>query len=176
MTYTVKSNNVLGQPFTGKPSHVTTGFVNMIDPGVGIGDVDIRYTGATGTHPVNHYGAHELHTMVRDMAVRYNIEADPADKGSIGLNDMSLQLGGLFDVDGNWSPSPGHFRHRFGTDCDIDRFVLNSSGTFVLLDQDTLELIVTMDLDGIFLRETGDRMHVQVPEYMVGDILLREVR
>jgi hypothetical protein len=30
--------------------------------------------------------------------------------------------------------------------------------------------------DSVFLPESGDRMHVQVPEYMVADILLRGTR
>jgi len=176
-SYKATAPNLLGQPFTTSAYVATTGFTGMIDPGVGTLDTDIRYTGNTEgsglNHPGNHYGSPELHQFVREMATMYQIEADPADRGSLGLNDMSIILGGLFDIDGNWSPS--HFRHRFGTDCDIDRRVLGPSG-LVFLDQDTLQNIVEMNLDGIFLHEGGNRMHVQVPEYMVGDILLREAR
>lgn len=47
-----------------------------------------------------------------------------ADTGNKKLrpNDMSLPLGGLFDVNGEWQWNPGgHKTHRFGRDIDINR-------------------------------------------------------
>ncbi len=47
-----------------------------------------------------------------------------ADTGNKQLrpNDLSLPLGGLFDVRGEWQWSPGgHKTHRFGRDIDINR-------------------------------------------------------
>lgn len=150
-----------------------------MDAGIGTVDVDVHYSGSNTplgvNHPNNHNASPELHEFVRDMATMYNIEADPADQGSIGLNDMSLELGGLFDIQANWSSSPGHFRHRFGTDCDIDQMATTSSGTTVV-DQATLKRIVTQELFGIFVKESKNRMHVQVPEDEVGAILVREAR
>ncbi len=174
--YTASTQNLLGRPFTSKPLFVTTGFANLTDSGEN--DPNIRYTGNTSTtglrHPSNHNGSPELHAFVRSMAGLYNANADPADQGSLGLNDMSLPVGGVFDLNGDWSPP--HARHRFGTDCDIDRSVRRADGSFTLIDTADLGDIVRRELDGKFLLESGGRVHVQVPEYEVGTILLRETR
>lgn len=168
--------NVEGKLFL-KTADLSVGFAGLVDPGVD-GSGIIRYTGNTTPdglrHPGNHYGSGELHVFVRKMASYYNILAAASEKGTVGINDMSIERGGLFDINGQWTPS--HFRHRFGTDADIDRFVQRPDGTFVFADQDLLQEIVEDNLKGIFLSESGNRMHVQVPEYMVGDILLREAR
>lgn len=37
----------------------------------------------------------------------------------IHVNDASLPWGGLFDINGNWSRTPGHIEHRRGTVVDI---------------------------------------------------------
>lgn len=174
LTYKASTSNLLGKPAESGEAHVTTGFVGLIDPGDGTLDVDIRYTGATTQHGSNHYASHELHEMVRTMATYYNIMASDPKKGSVGINDMSLQLGGIFDISGGWSTP--HSRHRIGTDSDIDRFVQRPDGSFVLLEVSTLESIVRDDLGGVFLLESGGRMHVQVPEHQVADILLRGTR
>ncbi len=87
---------------------------------------------------------------------------------------MSLPLGGVFDIGSDWSPP--HSRHRFGADCDIDRRVQDASGNFVLADHDLLLDIARRDLNGVGILETGGRMHVQVPEYDVANILLREAK
>jgi hypothetical protein len=170
--YTASTTNLLGQSFTATPLLVTTGFVSMIDPGPGI--PELRYTGQTASHPSNHNASVELHLMLRDLGERYNLEADPADQGSLGLNDMSLPIGGIFDIGAGWS-SP-HSRHRFGTDCDIDRRVQKADGSLEFIDSDLLLDIVRNDMDGVGLLESGGRLHVQVPEYQVATILLREAR
>lgn len=163
--------NVAGKLFL-RTADLDVGFRGLIDPGLDNSGI-IRYTGDTADHPTNHFASGELHVFVRKMATYYNLLAPDAVKGTIGVNDMSLEHGGLFDIAGGWSPS--HVRHRFGTDADIDRFVQRPSGTFVFADQAVIEYAVDK-LDGIFLPESGDRMHVQVPEYMVADILLRGTR
>jgi hypothetical protein len=86
---------------------------------------------------------------------------------------MSLPFGGVFDIHADWSPP--HSRHRFGTDCDIDRYAQQPDGSFTLIDTGTLQDEVDQ-LDGILLIESGGRLHVQVPEYTVATILLREAR
>ncbi len=156
-----------------KTADLPVGFNGLGDPGVD-GSGIIRYTGQTVNHASNHYGSGELHVFVRKMASYYNILAPAADRGTIGINDMSLERGGLFDISGSWATP--HSRHRFGTDADVDRFVQRPDGTFIFADRDLLEDIVKTNLDGVFLKESGGRMHVQVPEYMVADILLRGTR
>jgi hypothetical protein len=46
--------------------------------------------------------------------------SDPAGPVGLALLDISLPRGGLLDIGRNWSSSPGHFRHRRGTDADLD--------------------------------------------------------
>ncbi|MBI1824439.1 MAG: hypothetical protein HYR80_10055 [Nitrospirae bacterium] len=76
-----------------------------------------RLTGKTGSHSSNHFGTAGTNAMIRAMAKDYyNINHE-----SIGINDMSLPKGGLFDVNANWSPDPGHVLHREGKSVDIDR-------------------------------------------------------
>lgn len=177
LNYTASTTNLLGQSFSAQPLLISTGFAQLVDPGVPAPSDDVRYTGnssVTGLrHPSNHWGAPELHSFVRNVAAFYNTDADPADQGSLGLNDMSIALGGVFDFQGTWVPP--HFRHRFGTDCDIDRNVQRSDGSFTPIDTQVLQDSVDQ-LDGILLIESGGRLHVQVPEYQVGTILLRETQ
>ncbi|GAB4536926.1 MAG: hypothetical protein Fur0020_05270 [Thermodesulfovibrionia bacterium] len=73
-----------------------------------------RLTGGTSTHPNNHYGTPETNARIRAMARDY-FEATGI---AIGINDMSLPLGGLFDIYGNWSPP--HKLHRLGKSVDVD--------------------------------------------------------
>ena len=42
---------------------------------------------------------------------------------TLGINDMSLIWGGLFDIDDDWMTP--HITHRKGTSADIDRYVFN---------------------------------------------------
>ncbi len=44
----------------------------------------------------------------------------------LGINDMSLPLGGLFDIYHNWHPP--HNSHRKGTSVDIDRCAWKDGG------------------------------------------------
>lgn len=83
-----------------------------------------RLTGQTTTHPVNHYGT---------LSTKININFIAEDfydkfKASLGINDMSLEWGGLFDICATWypkdtcsnAPRGGHFSHMKGTGVDID--------------------------------------------------------
>ncbi|MEK6900823.1 MAG: hypothetical protein AABX37_00600, partial [Nanoarchaeota archaeon] len=76
-----------------------------------------RLTGFRGTHPDNHYGTPSTKARIAAMARDYfELYTE-----STGVNDMSLELGGLFDVNGNWSSNPGHIMHRIGKSVDVDR-------------------------------------------------------
>lgn len=35
------------------------------------------------------------------------------------INDISLEYGGMFDVNGQWNTNGGHSSHRIGTDVDV---------------------------------------------------------
>jgi hypothetical protein len=176
MKYTATSSNLEGSPFTAESLLVTTGLLGLVDPGVD--DPNIRYTGYRDEHPSNHWASPELHAFVRELAAQYNTEIDDPDmQGSFGLNDMSLQLGGLFDWKGTWAPP--HGQHSFGVACDIDHNVVRfTDGHYVPLDyQDTLRN-VARDLGGFLIIESNnnDNLHVQIPESQISDVLLRETR
>ncbi|MDE0018550.1 MAG: hypothetical protein OXU51_20365 [Candidatus Poribacteria bacterium] len=83
--------------------------------------------GQTNTHPDNHYVTNEVATALRRLAKDWRkywndlpkAERDKYDTsvGTLHINDCSLKLGGLFDINANWSPS--HNTHRTGFDTDI---------------------------------------------------------
>jgi hypothetical protein len=174
--YTASSTNLLGSPFTSPALLVATGFLGIVDPGAN--DPNIRYTGVLPAHPSSHLGSAELHAFVRNLAAQYNLRiGDPALQGSLGLNDMSLPTGGLFDWQATWAPP--HSQHSFGVACDIDHFAKRfTDGIFVAIDyEDTLSEAVAA-LDGFLLIEANnnDNLHVQIPESQISDVLLRETR
>jgi hypothetical protein len=63
---------------------------------------------------------------------RTEIENEQATGTYLAWNDMSLRLGGLFDILGGWTPD--HDTHRVGKSVDINRrrFSVASPGTDVL--------------------------------------------
>ena len=77
-------------------------------------------TGSKTSHPDNHYGTSTFNQKIESIAKKYYEKfrcykkaADGSHLGyqAIGVNDMSLQYGGLFDVYNNWKTphsSPGH--------------------------------------------------------------------
>ncbi len=172
--YTATSAALPG--FTSPPLVVATGFIGLVDPGAN--DPNIRYTGVRAAHPSSHNGAPQLHAFVRNLAAQYNQRiADPALQGSLGLNDMSLPMGGIFDLDLNWA-SP-HGQHSFGVACDIDHVVQRfTDGTFVDIDYEDTLTQAAQDLEGFLLIESSnnDNLHVQIPESQISDVLLGETR
>lgn len=68
-----------------------------------------------GLHTDNHWGtSHTKITM--QLVARDSFETFGA---TLGINDMSLPQGGLFDIAGDWRPD--HNWHRVGTSVDVDR-------------------------------------------------------
>ncbi len=78
-------------------------------------DNSYRLTGQTNSHPVNHYATEFTIGKVQDIVQDYFNRRD----ATLGINDMSLVWGGLFDYKGTWQPP--HDWHRDGTSADIDR-------------------------------------------------------
>jgi hypothetical protein len=178
--YTATASNLLGSPFTSPPLLVATGFLGLADPGPN--DPNIRYTGNTSVvglrHPSNHNGSAELHEFVRNLAAQYNLrKAQPALQGSLGLNDTSLVMGGVFDINANWLTP--HSQHSFGVACDIDHQAMRfTDGAMINVDYWGTLLITATDLGGFLLIETTNQnnLHVQIPESQISDVLLRETR
>jgi len=92
-----------------------------------------RLTGQTSTHPDNHWGTPNVVSNTQPVAFDY-LEHSCNTLGTcatLGINDMSLRQGGLFDVCATWDPgstctidgrsATGHRSHRIGTGVDIDR-------------------------------------------------------
>ncbi len=80
-----------------------------------------RLTGdRPGLHTDNHWGTSNAisKTMVMAARVRKDYSA------SMGVNDMSLLWGGMFDINGDWN-TRFHITHRQGTGADIDRCALS---------------------------------------------------
>ncbi len=68
------------------------------------------------THVENHHGTFFLVQSIFAMATDYF--SDPTTQATLGVNDMSLPEGGLFDICGDWEPP--HIGHRNGTAVDVD--------------------------------------------------------
>lgn len=93
-----------------------------------------RLTGSYGQpgvgslHVDNHNGTADTNTRIAGIAADYYAEKSIA----IGVNDMSLPWGGLFDIDNDWTTP--HSLHRLGKSFDVDH-----AG----VDEDTLDTIAS---------------------------------
>jgi hypothetical protein len=85
-----------------------------------------RLTGRLSQHPDHHWGTADTVANIQLVALDF-LEAFGA---TLGINDLSLPWGGLFDICGTWNqnhrcpphaPDGGHKSHRTGTGVDIDR-------------------------------------------------------
>jgi hypothetical protein len=78
-----------------------------------------QLTGTTTQHPSpsNHWSRDALISAIQATAADYSSRVI-ATGLTLGINDMSLPLGGLFDWHGNWGPP--HALHRKGCSVDID--------------------------------------------------------
>lgn len=74
-----------------------------------------RLTGVTSAHTSNHYGLNTTNAATTSIANSFMA----TENATIGINDMSLREGGIFDIRGNWGAP--HRSHRKGTSVDIDR-------------------------------------------------------
>lgn len=73
--------------------------------------------GQTPRHPANHYGTADAVVGLRTIAARYRREF-PGDPKLL-FNDISLEWGGLFDLNGDWAKP--HSTHRRGSQADVQR-------------------------------------------------------
>lgn len=74
---------------------------------------DYALIGQTGRHPSNHWATPAAAQSLQAIAREYR----QATGDRLYLNDMSLSLGGLFDIGGQWGPP--HHEHRDGRQVDI---------------------------------------------------------
>lgn len=79
-------------------------------------------TGDTDQHnsPHNHFGTPATIAALQNIAdewEQYKADNNHPNWPRIGYNDISLPMGGLFDIDADWTPS--HHEHRLGRNVDF---------------------------------------------------------
>jgi hypothetical protein len=72
-----------------------------------------RLVGATTPHPDNHFGTPAFNAALESLAASFHRVYGL----SLEYNDMSLEQGGIFDLNQNWNPP--HDEHRVGTNVDL---------------------------------------------------------
>jgi hypothetical protein len=112
---------------------------------------DYSLVGTTTTHPDNHYGTATALTNLPLIASDYLSQFSGAE--ILRYNDMSLVLGGKFDLSNNWSSGGDHSEHRIGINCDV------YSGNVPQSRRDTLENIFRSRHSPDFLDETAAKSH-----------------
>ena len=95
----------------------TDGVVEVV---VGVGGLmelpegnGIALIGETATHPENHWGTTGMVSALQNLGVGFLSRFGKP----IEVNDMSLPLGGLFDLGADWQPP--HVEHRVGLSADL---------------------------------------------------------
>lgn len=71
--------------------------------------------GVTNDHPENHWGTPATISGIQAVASQYHAEFPNNDV--IGINDIALPIGGIFDLNRNWAGP--HFNHSRGKAVDI---------------------------------------------------------
>jgi hypothetical protein len=84
--------------------------------------VNYNLIGQTAIHPDNHFGNTGFNNKLVRVANLY-AAAFPGNK--LNYNDISLRLGGIFDLSANWLPK--HAWHRFGVDADLRSITIPQS-------------------------------------------------
>jgi hypothetical protein len=160
---------------TGFPNATATVTVEV--PGlVNLADVQtnfFRLTGRTTTHPDNHWGS--SHTIDSIQLVAFDFFE--RFQATLGINDLSLRQGGLFDIKGDWKPlerdeeqkrlKQGHLAHRKGRSVDIDRTacvdpnVLGTCSTTINVPKDYIEERCGFRGQGVLAKE--DNLHCEFP-------------
>jgi hypothetical protein len=118
-------------------------------------------------HPYNHFGKLDTFTVLWDIADAYF----ETEKGTLRINDISLPLGGAFDICGKWDPKQtcatypkgGHNTHRLGEDVDIDDETTEKN----TVTEDSLEEILDDlgYLDNVKIKPEGNHFHLSISLY-----------
>lgn len=135
---TADSTVAASSPAGGTPSN---GWI-ALDPGLGLTPVAAQpgvffLTGGAGelcgnqawcdNHANNHYLSPAVVPHVQSFASAVSVLTNGPIV--VGLDDMSLVRGGIFDLNGNFQPS--HFLHRQGHDVDVAWVQVVKTGAFV---------------------------------------------
>lgn len=74
--------------------------------------------GGTANHPDANWLRNDAKQTLMMIAQIYYMKSGRL----LSINDMSLPLGGMFDLDGQYSTNGGHTSHRRGLDADINTY------------------------------------------------------
>lgn len=121
-------------------------------------------TGSTQSHPNNHFALSSTTGAMVEISRDYGRRANRI----LGINDLSLNNGGLFDIRADWRKP--HNLHRLGRSADIDRGSERADrpGEFVIVacedDIDLQEAVAeaTGSIDALICESQG-RKHIEFP-------------
>jgi len=113
-----------GYEFT---AEVNVSVGNLIALSAGTG---YTLVGQTTTHPDNHYGTNTTNNALINIANDFRREYPNGP--NLLYNDMSLEQGGLFDINANWQEP--HKSHRYGANCDFNFGTLTQEQLDKLID------------------------------------------
>ena len=92
-----------------------------------------RLTGQTPSHPDNHWAMEDVVGYIQQMASAFYLDNNNA---TLGINDMSLVYGGLFDIAADWNIP--HSLHRLGRSVDIDSHTETLDGHWLQVDKEVI--------------------------------------
>ena len=103
-----------------------------------------------GVHPVgsNHFALNGVNNKILKLTSEYLKLA----KAKLRINDMSLVMGGVFDICAKWvhraicddAPVGGHGQHRTGNSVDISKSAVDQAGILVAVNRILLVEIIQM--------------------------------
>lgn len=85
--------------------------------------------GRTDSHPENHYFVSQEAIDSLISAANQFAKQEWNTSGTLRLNDMSLEWGGLFDLNNGWTNAQGHNSHRIGKSVDIENIAWETIDT-----------------------------------------------
>ena len=120
--------------------------------------------GEKPAHPNNHYLCSRAAVDSLINAANAFAKAKWNTTGTMRLNDMSLELGGLFDVDSNWNRP--HSLHRAGKSVDIENIQLERVDTVsISTGKDTTFTVPKVT----FIRDFQDFMESKMKNWQFKD-------
>lgn len=123
-------------------------------------DVDPCPHNVTSLHYRNHFGTNSLLQAIEKIAAKY----DSLNPGIIlRINHMSLEKGGLFDINNNWRPA--HSEHRIGQNADIGFKGINQATQCVDLELEVLRRIINRFTTGPTLEHRGSHPHFHLRHF-----------
>jgi hypothetical protein len=126
----------------------------------------ITYGDSTQNHGGNnHYGIRGAIAAIQNIANEY-ARTHNGDRLQIG--QISLPMGGVFDISGDWNPAgqnDGHKSHACGTDVDVDDLASNGRS----INSTDLAMITIRQYAGAFVISEGSHYHIHFGDCAIAD-------